>query len=56
MLQAARTSLFAGTPSAAAQDFQRYDEAIAAYQVVLRRDPENIAVLVHFGLIVGKNA
>ena len=43
MLQAARTSLFAG----------RYDEAIAAYQAVLKRDPENVDALTHFGLIVG---
>ena len=43
MLQAARISLFAG----------RYDEAITAYQAVLRRDPENVDALAHFGLIVG---
>lgn len=43
MLQAARTSLFAG----------RYDEAIAAYQAVLKRDPDNVDALAHFGLIVG---
>ena len=43
MLQAARTSLFAG----------RYDEAVAAYQAVLKRDPENVDALAHFGLIVG---
>ena len=43
MLQAARTSLFEG----------RYDEAIAAYQAVLKRDPENVDALAHFGVIVG---
>jgi cytochrome c-type biogenesis protein CcmH/NrfG len=43
MLQAARTSLFEG----------RYDEAISAYQAVLKRDPENVDALAHFGLIVG---
>jgi tetratricopeptide (TPR) repeat protein len=43
MLQAARTSLFEG----------RYDEAIAAYQAVLKRDPENVDALTHFALVVG---
>lgn len=42
MLQAARTSLFAG----------RYGEAIAAYQAVLKRDPKNVDALTHLGLIV----
>jgi tetratricopeptide (TPR) repeat protein len=42
MLDAARTSLFAG----------RYSEAIAAYQAVLKRDPKNVDALTHLGLIV----
>jgi tetratricopeptide (TPR) repeat protein len=42
MLQAARTSLFEG----------RYTEAIAAYQAVLKRDPQNVDALTHLGLIV----
>jgi tetratricopeptide (TPR) repeat protein len=42
MLDAARTSLFAG----------RYGEAIAAYQAVLKRDPKNVDALAHLGLIV----
>jgi tetratricopeptide (TPR) repeat protein len=42
MLEAARTSLFAG----------RYSEAIAAYQAVLKRDPKNVDALTHLGLIV----
>lgn len=42
MLQAARSSLFAG----------RYGEAIAAYQAVLKRDPTNVDALTHLGLIV----
>lgn len=42
MLQAARTSLFAG----------RYGEAIAAYQAVLKRDPRNVDAMTHLGLIV----
>lgn len=42
MLQAARTSLFAG----------RYTEAIAAYQAILKRDPKNVDALTHMGLIV----
>ncbi len=41
MLQAARESLFAG----------RYSEAIAAYQAVLERDPNNVDALTHMGLI-----
>jgi cytochrome c-type biogenesis protein CcmH/NrfG len=41
MLQAARESLFAG----------RYGEAIAAYQAVLKRDPDNVDALTHMGLI-----
>jgi len=41
MLQAARESLFAG----------RYGEAIAAYQAVLKRDPNNVDALTHMGLI-----
>ena len=42
MLQAARQSLFA----------ERYGEAIAAYQAVLKRDPKNVDALTHLGLIV----
>jgi tetratricopeptide (TPR) repeat protein len=42
MLQAARSSLFAG----------RYSEAIAAYRAVLDRDPRNVDALTHLGLIV----
>jgi tetratricopeptide (TPR) repeat protein len=42
MLEAARQSLFAG----------RYQEAIAAYQAVLKRDPKNADALTHLGLIV----
>ena len=41
MLQAARASLFA----------RRYNEAIAAYQAVLKRDPNNVDALTHMGLI-----
>ena len=41
MLQAARSSLFAG----------RYNEAIAAYQAVLKRDPDNVDAMTHMGLI-----
>ena len=41
MLDAARASLFAG----------RYGEAIAAYQAVLKRDPDNVDALTHMGLI-----
>jgi tetratricopeptide (TPR) repeat protein len=42
MLQAARASLAAG----------RYGEAIAAYQAVLKRDPNNVDAMTHLGLIV----
>jgi len=42
MLQAARSSLFEG----------RYQEAIAAYQAVLKRDPKNVDALTHLALIV----
>ncbi len=41
MLGAARSSLFAG----------RYGEAMAAYQAVLKRDPENVDAMTHLGLI-----
>lgn len=42
MLQAARGSLAEG----------RYSEAIAAYQAVLKRDPQNVDAMTHLGLIV----
>jgi tetratricopeptide (TPR) repeat protein len=42
MLQAARASLFA----------ERYSEAIAAYQAVLKRDPKNVDAMTHLALIV----
>lgn len=42
MLDAARQSLFAG----------RYQEAIAAYQAVLKRDPKNVDAITHMGLIL----
>jgi tetratricopeptide (TPR) repeat protein len=42
MLEAARQSLFEG----------RYQEAIAAYQAVLKRDPKNVDAMTHLGLIV----
>jgi len=42
MLAAARESLFAG----------RYQEAIAAYQAVLKRDPKNVDAMTHLGLVV----
>jgi tetratricopeptide (TPR) repeat protein len=42
MLQAARQSLFEG----------RYQEAIAAYQAVLKRDPKNVDAVTHLALIV----
>jgi tetratricopeptide (TPR) repeat protein len=42
MLRAARASLVA----------QRYSEAIAAYQAVLKRDPRNVDAMTHLGLIV----
>jgi tetratricopeptide (TPR) repeat protein len=41
MLQAARASLFA----------RRYNEAISAYQAVLKRDPDNVDATTHLGLI-----
>jgi cytochrome c-type biogenesis protein CcmH/NrfG len=41
MLEAARSSLFAG----------RYSEAMAAYQAVLKRDPDNVDAMTHMGLI-----
>jgi cytochrome c-type biogenesis protein CcmH/NrfG len=41
MLQAARASLFA----------RRYNEAISAYQAVLKRDPNNVDAMTHMGLI-----
>ena len=42
MLQAARASLNAG----------RVQEAIAAYQAILKREPGNVEALAHFGLIL----
>jgi tetratricopeptide (TPR) repeat protein len=42
MLNAARESLYAG----------RYQEAIAAYQAVLKRDPRNVDAMTHLGAIV----
>jgi tetratricopeptide (TPR) repeat protein len=42
MLEAARASLAA----------QRYSEAIAAYQAVLKRDAKNVDAMTHLGLIV----
>jgi len=42
MLQAARSSLQQG----------RYNEAIAAYQAVLKRDPNNVDATTHLGLIL----
>jgi cytochrome c-type biogenesis protein CcmH/NrfG len=42
MLQAARSSLAQG----------RYSEAIAAYQAVLKRDPNNVDATTHLGLIL----
>ena len=42
MLQAARQSLIEG----------RYQEAIAAYQAVLKRDERNVDAMTHLGLIV----
>jgi len=42
MLEAARASLEAG----------RYGEAIAAYQAVLKRDPNNVDATTHLGLIL----
>ena len=46
MLQAARQSLFAGRPQ----------EASAAYQAVLRRDPQNVDALTHLGLLLVMSA
>ena len=43
MLRAAHASLEAG----------RHDEAMAAYQAVLRRQPDNVEALDHAGLILG---
>ncbi len=43
MLQAAHQSLDAG----------RYQEAIAAYQAVLKRDPKNVEAITHLGVILG---
>jgi tetratricopeptide (TPR) repeat protein len=42
MLRAARGSLEAG----------RYQEAIAAYQAILKRDPRNVDAITHLGLIL----
>jgi len=42
MLEAARQSLSEG----------RYQEAIAAYQAVLKRDPKNVDAMTHLALIV----
>jgi len=42
MLQAARQSLSEG----------RYNEAIAAYQAILKRDPNNVDATTHLGLIL----
>ena len=42
MLRAARQSLMEG----------RYQEAIAAYQAVLKRDTRNVDAMTHLGLIV----
>jgi tetratricopeptide (TPR) repeat protein len=46
MLQAARQSLFGGRPQ----------EASAAYQAVLKRDPENVDALTHLGLLLVMSA
>jgi tetratricopeptide (TPR) repeat protein len=43
MLGAARESLYAG----------RYNEAMRAYQAVLKRDPNNVDALTHLGLMAG---
>jgi tetratricopeptide (TPR) repeat protein len=43
MLGAARQSLYAG----------RYNEAMRAYQAVLKRDPNNVDALTHLGLMAG---
>ena len=42
MLQAARQSLFDG----------RLNEAVSAYQAVLKRDPKNVDALTHLGLVL----
>src|SRR5438093_838733 len=42
MLQAARTSLNEG----------RYNEAIAAYQAILKRQPKNVDAITHLGVII----
>ncbi len=42
MLQAAHQSLDAG----------RYQEAIAAYQAILKRDPKNVEAITHLGVIL----
>jgi cytochrome c-type biogenesis protein CcmH/NrfG len=42
MLQAARTSFEAG----------RYNEAATAYRAILKRDPDNLDALTHFGAIL----
>src|SRR5262249_20750642 len=46
MLEAARQSLFAGRPQ----------EASAAYQAVLKRDPQNVDALTHLGLLLVMSA
>ena len=46
MLEAARQSLFAG----------RSQEASAAYQAVLKRDPQNVDALTHLGLLLVMSA
>lgn len=46
MLQAARQSLFAGRPQ----------EASAAYQAVLKRDPQNVDALTHLGVLLVMSA
>ena len=46
MLQAARQSLFAGRPQ----------EASAAYQAVLKRDPQNVDAITHLGLLLVMSA
>jgi cytochrome c-type biogenesis protein CcmH/NrfG len=43
MLAAARQSLYAG----------RYNEAMRAYQAVLKREPNNVDALTHLGLMAG---
>ena len=46
MLQAARQSLFAGRPQ----------EASAAFQAVLKRDPQNVDALTHLGVLLAMSA